>query len=258
VRPDEFVDDCLTFSEEYVFLLTQQSLTLHHESRDAVWAIVHHLGTRDALPLLLAAYRRFGKSPSFSTVAKATEALIVRYSVFAELDSSELRGVLFDACSEVGTAREDDQAVAQVLAKLRTVNPTSEQIRAGVRRERKFSRKIALYVLREIQNQSVDGAYKSTATLEHIFPQKPSQGYSPDRKRLLKPFLNHIGNLTLLTDRDNKKASNRPYGEKKKLIYRSAELEIARQVATYEKWGLKSIKDRADMLAVAASKRWQL
>ncbi len=258
VSSGDFLYETLEFCREYVALLSGQSPELHFQSRDAVTAVSKVLGVKDALPLLLGCQHRLKRSPEFSRVAKAVEALIVRHQVFAGRDQSELREVLLAACQDVWGPGSKGDVSERVVARLKTVDPKRGEMCAGIKKERKVSAKVARYILRGIQNHMVNDAYKATATLEHIFPRKPSQGYSSSRRRLLTPYLNHLGNLTLLTGNDNKRASNRPFGEKKKRVYVDAELEIARDVATYDQWGLSSLLRRAEALAKTASNRWKI
>lgn len=258
LSPYDFIYECDQFCQWYIHLRSPQSQALHHEGRDAVWAIYNDLRITEAIPLLLAAAYRLEKSAHFSRIARAVESLIVRHQIFAGKERQDLRRVLLSACKAVWQTKSKDDVAQNVIEHLRAIDPTDAEMRSGSQRVMQLNRREACHVLRQIQNQNVKGAYKSTATLEHIFPQSPSQGYSVARRKLLKPHLNHLGNLTLLTDNDNKRASNKTFGEKKKAIYEKAELEIAREIVSYIHWGPTSIFKRAAILANLASTRWVL
>ena len=256
ISPYDFICDCEHFCQWYIHLRSPRSQELHHEGRDSAWAIYNDLRSSEAAPLLLAIAYRLGKTAQFSRVARAIESLIVRHQIFSGKEKQELRRVLLNACKVVWLHKSNDEVAQKIVDELRTIDPTDDEMRSGVQREMRLTRYEACHILREIQNLKVKGAYKAAATLEHIFPQSPSQGYSPEQRKRLKPYLNHIGNLTLLTDNDNKKAGNRLFGEKKKLIYMEAELDIAKEVYSYLKWGRTSIHKRATALATSAAIRW--
>ena len=98
VSPYDFIFDCDQFCQWYMHLKSPQSKALHHEGRDAVWAIYNDLRLNEAIPLLLAAAYRLEKSSSFSRIARAIESLIVRHQIFAGKERQDLRHVLLNAC----------------------------------------------------------------------------------------------------------------------------------------------------------------
>ena len=117
----------------------------------------------------------------------------------------------------------------------------------------------ALYILRQLENLNTyeDDSFRAQATLEHIFPQKATTDQWPQADRL-KPYLWHIGNLTLLTKADNAKASNRKYTYKKSHVYQSALLNLTSGITEYRQWGVNPILRRAADLAKLANRRWNL
>lgn len=254
----EFIEECHTYCAEYCALLVRNSNNLHHQSRDSVWAIHKHLDGRQALPFLLAAYHRLGRSPEFSRVASACESLIVRHKHLAGNDASELRGALLGAINAINDARNNGEAVDAAIAGLQTIDPSDAQITDGSQRDMKLSSRVAKHILRGIEDHYAQGAYRADGTLEHIFPRNPSPAWSHHHRAVLRPYLNHLGNLTLLTDDDNKRASNRGYGDKKRLIYETATLKITRDITEHERWSRTAVLRRARDLARAATRRWQV
>ena len=73
----------------------------------------------------------------------------------------------------------------------------------------------------------------------------------------MKEHVWHLGNLTLLTPKDNGGAGNREFGYKKKNVYQGAELKVTRRVCGYNRWGKAVIERRAQDLAEIAVKRWK-
>ncbi len=88
--------------------------------------------------------------------------------------------------------------------------------------------------------------FRKQFEIEHIDPQQPS-----GRKPLEN--VNQLGNLTATLS--NKQLNNKEFSDKKN-IFRQSQLNVERQLITYEKWDEKSIKQRTDDLIKFAKKRW--
>jgi hypothetical protein len=87
-----------------------------------------------------------------------------------------------------------------------------------------------------------------TLTLEHIYPQNPSQAIED-----LKEHTQKIGNLTLLTDAEQNKAANKSFVAKKR-TYEESQLEINRQLAELADWNLEEYNKRTTFLLDLANK----
>ncbi len=251
---DEFVDDC----NIYINLLKTSSNLIHHESRESVRITHATLGAKQALPLFLSAYRRFEKTPEFSKLALAVEALVVRHHYFAGHDTSELKVAFYKAAKQINDARSKEQALKSAMNTLIKINPTDSQVIAGIQRQMKINKLPALYILRQLENLTQNGAFEAQATLEHIFPQNASSkewGLNAER---LKPYISHLGNLTLLTSSDNSKASNRNFSHKKSKVYKTSNLKLTSEIIQFRSWGKQPIRRRAESLAKLANKRWKL
>jgi hypothetical protein len=99
-----------------------------------------------------------------------------------------------------------------------------------------------------------DGAVTVTpeATMEHIFPQRPGAasgwardyGQGPDDAGLK----HMLGNLTLLTEREQNRAANRDF-EFKRAIYAESAFALSRRLASSAAWRPEDIRARTDELA---------
>ncbi len=254
-----FAEDCVENCHAYAELLKPHSTSIHHEGREAVRATHATLGVKIALPLFLSAYCKLRKTPEFSRLARAVESLVVRHRFFAAFDVADLKAALYRAARQVHGAPSKDVALERALATLKEVDPSDQQVISGVRRKMKMTKLQAVYILRQLEtlNTYPDDSFRAEATLEHIFPVKAT----PDQwKRcdLLTPYLWHLGNLTLLTSADNRKASNKKWTFKKNKVYRSAKLRLTADIAEHRKWGREPILNRAQELARIAARRWSL
>jgi hypothetical protein len=96
----------------------------------------------------------------------------------------------------------------------------------------------------------------SRVHVEHILPQHPrataltESGVSMDEAARL---VSRIGNLTLLSGRKNREASNKPFSSKQ-ASYAASEIAMTKQLAGYDKWGEEQIESRSRKLAEVAAK----
>jgi hypothetical protein len=94
----------------------------------------------------------------------------------------------------------------------------------------------------------------SRVHVEHILPQTPraaalaEAGLSPEEAAR---FVNRLGNLTLLSNKKNQQASNKPFSEKRKAYSRS-DVHLTRELAQLTKWDAEAIEARSLRLANAA------
>lgn len=75
-------------------------------------------------------------------------------------------------------------------------------------------------------------------TIEHIAPQSPNIGIPG----FTKENVHKIGNLTILTNKENDKAKNKTY-EAKKSIYHDSDYGINKYFDNISEWSLQSAED---------------
>lgn len=97
----------------------------------------------------------------------------------------------------------------------------------------------------------------STATMEHIMPQTLSptwkQQLGADCELIHERWVDTLGNLTLTGY--NSEMGNDPFEEKKAKLT-NTHFELSRYVLEKEAWGEAEIRERGEMLAESALKRW--
>jgi len=100
-------------------------------------------------------------------------------------------------------------------------------------------------------------------SIEHILPQAPVRTYWKERwsKEDIETYLHDIGNLTLTFD--NSVYSNKPFPEKKgrpgdPKCYATSNLFQEKELAAYEDWTLKELKDRRNKIIGWAKERWRV
>lgn len=118
---------------------------------------------------------------------------------------------------------------------------------------------VAKYILREINNFNeeeinvIDDNRK--INLEHIMPRNITKWSvkAEDHEK----YLHRIGNLTLLSERLNKKVKNDIF-KTKKTYYEKSKITITSSLKDYTNWDISSIQDRQSKLFDVAKKRWAI
>lgn len=91
--------------------------------------------------------------------------------------------------------------------------------------------------------------------LEHIFPKNPSDEWANVEE--LEPYLEHMGNYTMLGERLNNKAQSFGFAKKKDQFYAKSELKMVKQiVSTYSSWDKATVEAHAKELAPAVVRIW--
>ena len=89
------------------------------------------------------------------------------------------------------------------------------------------------------------------ATVEHIFPQRPgaASGWARDYGRSGEDAsLKHmLGNLTLLTEREQNRAANRDF-DLKRATYATSAFALSRRLASFSSWRPENIRSRTEDL----------
>jgi hypothetical protein len=125
---------------------------------------------------------------------------------------------------------------------------------------------LARYYLRALENQRANDSMParvatkdlSKGTLEHILPQSPSGAWAHFKPDAVRAYWNRIGNLALLTEKDNTDADNDDFQTVKVPVYRRAEhFALTRELAKVKDlWNEDEIEKRQKKLAILAVKAW--
>lgn len=122
----------------------------------------------------------------------------------------------------------------------------------------------AKYLLRKIAQADEQKTWDATLTMEveHIMPQTPStEPLTDDDLEAYEDLVTHVGNLTLILDKDNPRCTNRPFDGKKPvyLEYRPngfKQPSMTGRLAKEPKWSEAEIVGRAKQLAETAETIW--
>ena len=125
----------------------------------------------------------------------------------------------------------------------------------------KESRKAKRFLLGLVYHQQDDLNIinENKYTVEHILPTSPEhlKGWAHFDPKEHKDNIHLLGNLTLLSDRDNKPgaAYNRSF-EKKKTIFEASLIKMTKEVSRVSEWSPAEIQNRQLKMARLACNVW--
>lgn len=104
---------------------------------------------------------------------------------------------------------------------------------------------------------------RSVVDIEHIAPRKAFQAkkYSSWQQYLnlnssqFDEYKDRLGNLTLLENKINRRASDNPFQQKKDR-YENSDFDMTRSVTQYAEWSAETLEERSEELAEAAVRIW--
>jgi uncharacterized protein with ParB-like and HNH nuclease domain len=220
-------------------------------------------------PLLLNSIQKF-KPSDIAKLFRIVANFAFRYFIIGnqssgnlERESAKLAKGIRDG--KIKSASEVGEALLQINPdRMFRANFTQASIKPS-------SARMARYLLAGITNHlssssSPTGAERVTdpngrgVTLEHVLPQSIGPAWASAFTTGVdpKPYVDRIGNLTLLLRKPNSEAADKSFADKRKFALDHSELAINKQFARYKKWGDTEIEQRQEELAKAALQVWKL
>lgn len=229
--------------------------------KDRLRLLIVHLKQVDCLPLLIAASQLTPQY--FSAVVQALERFCFRYSVMVDGPPLEAIAIYNRHAVEIRRAAADFRLGALIndlgelverLAPDEVFRPRLEALHYP----RSESRKPLKYFLMTLEHHCRwfdDGAQGrpqcrdrtrvldfENSTIEHIYPEHAAQP-SVD----LEPYLDTLGNLTILGPEDNDAAGDKSFADKKGYFAQSHSL-LNREIAAEADWTVDTILKRQERL----------
>lgn len=228
---------------------------------------LNDIGSSHSRTLLLRGFDEFDKFSDLNQLLKYVEVFMIRWKLANYQSGTGLDKIFSELCSHAftdGTPMEGPP-LEEIKNKLSEESPNDEEVRAGLANE-DFSRnsqtKYVLDMIERYHFMAGEGAgaksyNRATVDIEHIAPRATfsAEKYSPWRDVLdvdeaeFEQYKNRLGNLTLLEDRLNEKASDRPFQQKKDQ-YKLADFEMTQDIRnSYDSWTKNEIQSRSRDLA---------
>ncbi|MDZ7702861.1 MAG: HNH endonuclease family protein [Trueperaceae bacterium] len=197
-------------------------------------------------------------------VVKACETLTIRHSIISGRRSNELE----KAYATIARELHDSEIDIWTLL--------SEQLTPYAQTDRQVQENFVLYSSERVSkkwrtvliclNEYISTGETSVndsreVEIEHILPQKPSKRVIKEvglDLKELSEYARKIGNLTLLSEKLNRSASNSPFSEKRRALCKS-EIALNKEICEWDSsiWGAEEIETRSRLLAERATLVWQ-
>lgn len=229
--------------------------------KDRLRLLIVHLKQVDCLPLLIAASQLTPQH--FSDIVQALERFCFRYSVMVDGPPLEAIAIYNRHAVEIrraaaafrpGALIDDLGELVERLAPDEVFRPRLEALHYP----RSESRKPLKYFLMTLEHHCRwfdDGAQGrplcrdrtrvldfENSTIEHVYPEHAAQPNTD-----LEPYLDTLGNLTILGPEDNDAAGDKSFADKKGYFADSHSL-MNRQIAAEADWTVEAILRRQERL----------
>ena len=206
--------------------------------------------------------RRYLSEADFVDFARLAEILTFRYTTVVGLGTNDIERKYRDAAQVLiaSEGRDLDRARQFLIEAM----PDSQTFRSAFDRMQMGTQYLLRYTLGRIEAHLAEGAEKvlkpnNLVHIEHVMPQTLTDEWraalGPDGVERHVEFLNRYGNLTLFYYGYNIPASNKTFAEKRE-YYRKSDVELTRELADHESWGLDAIQTRQDRLGELADTIW--
>lgn len=123
---------------------------------------------------------------------------------------------------------------------------------------RYYLRTLELQAMTEPQPELVPNADPGALTLEHILPERPTEGAWPQfDEEERKAYTKRLGNMLLLKQRMNSALRSSSFSSKRE-IYAKSELLLTKKAGELDEWNKETIRERQNYLAQLAVDAWKI
>lgn len=263
----DFAKKCEEDCKAWCALWDGDEAVLGKKAAPKIRALVRALDCKASLPLLLSANACF----SAEGLLKVTQwilVFVVRHSIIARKESSDLETLLFRLAKDTrdlmtGEEKVDPKAEKACLASLKEEflkKDIDDKILLEDAHKVTLDSTAASYILGKLaeRRHTATKEWKlSDANVEHIFPQNPSNEWKKSEIEEMEPFVDSIGNLTVLSPPLNSKLANKGYDFKRERYGKSTEIELTQEIANkYKGWSKRAIDWRAKEIGKEMVEVW--
>ena len=240
----------------------EKELDLKKESVELIKRF-RYLNLKQAYEVLLAYYKKFEENEDYSEkqLRRHLEDLWIFCfrATIVNLNPSDYERVFAKQCEDIANypGKKFNRIDQEFKSKLREVlKGTEDQFIENISTEFQYKTsniRLITYLLKQIFCKENPSLEVRKPTIEHILPKDPKKwGF---KKADVDGFVNKIGNLTLLFDKDNKKVGNAPMEVKVEKVFSKSKLSRHKKIAELkgefeedpesiiEKRGLKMAKE---------------
>jgi len=201
---------------------------------------------------------------NFSEVFKDIERYHFGYSAICKLSGNVVERIYFNTSNKIQEALKIVNQEKRIKSIQRELSNFKEELKHKYPSKDFFIEKfmdieykdylLVIYILSNIEKfkgQRAEEFNFTKTNIEHILPQDPTEWLLT--KKIVKEYVNILGNLTLISKKINGPMGNKPLKEKVKL-FRESKLNINKELlekfkTLKYKWGEEEIKNRQKELA---------
>jgi len=222
-------------------------------------AELRDMAVQQHLPLLLAAKSRALKAKELRRLMSLCESLTMRYSVVGDRNPNRLEAKYSEWARML--RERGPGCLGDIADGAQSLCPDDEEFKDGFLALERLKAPTARYILRKINDHVVgrEGEFKSPSEvhIEHILPRSWTTDWlKVFSKQEAADCVERLGNLTLLAEPLNKKASNRSFATKAREVYAKSEVRITKDLAEIRQWDAQAIEQRQGQFAEMACKIW--
>lgn len=218
------------------------------------------LGARQTHPVVLAALKRMDPG-EFDRLMKLLEVLIVRYQLVGGLRTGRLEIACANLarrifCGDISTASSAFRDLADIY-------PSDDDFQTAFTHKQERTNSKAQYILRHLETEERRLASKTDAppdmTVEHVLPKNPGEeweGVIQDDRTIVSDCVYRLGNLCLLTAKENSRIGVCSFTQKKSL-YAQSEVILTQKISDAVDWNRREIEKRQTRLAKLARAVWR-
>lgn len=210
------------------------------------------------VPFLMAAKEAL-TAEEFTTAVRIVETLLTRNIIAGRQNPNQLEGRFSEWALAVRTTKK----IAPIVAQAKGMLLPDDQFEGAFGILEGLQTAQTRYLLRKIEfhRNKETQLVPSGVDLEHILPQSPTNewmnavGLDIEEAESLAQ---RLGNITLLQDKLNRKASTRPFIEKRDDYYSKSNIKMTQALLANDSWGTDEIEARQADLAQVSKEIWSL
>ncbi len=195
-------------------------------------------------------------------IAHLCESITVRHSIVGEKSTNRLEAIYAEICTALRSSRGGVKEIfgrEELSAYLREIPSDTEFIHKLENMEVLSITPAWREILARINSRLGTGETRvespNRVHVEHILPQNPRATVLTESYVSMEEaaqLVSRIGNLTLLSGRKNREASNKPFSDKR-ANYAASEITMTQQLTAYDRWSKEQIEARSTKLAAMAA-----
>jgi hypothetical protein len=223
------------------------------------------LGATQERTLLLRLFSEIDNANELIRGLSAIESFIFRWRVTNQTTGTDVDEIHAKLCSDVF---DEPDPIGELIKELESKAPSDSEVRVAIMTNQFPRNERTRYILSKIEMEGFSKDHSkvidsTTVEIEHIAPRK---SFTADKyvswsdylncgKETFEEYCNKIGNLTLLNQRMNARAQDKPFDQKKR-EYESSEFEMTQEIINIDYWSTEKIENRTKELAEKAPKIW--